>query len=98
MACNSDFVQYVVEQCGEAGNIMVKKMFGDYGLYCDGVIVGLICDNNLFLKQTRAGRELLKEVILRPPYEGAKDYFFVTDIDDREYLSKLVKATLMELF
>ena len=77
---------------------MVKKLFGDYGLYCDGVIVGLICDNNLFLKQTRAGQELLKEVILRPPYEGAKDYFFVTDIDDREYLSKLVKATLMELF
>ena len=25
-------------------------------------------------------------VILRPPYEGAKDYFYISDVDDREYL------------
>ena len=21
-----------------------------------------------------------------PPYEGAKDYFYISDVDDREYL------------
>lgn len=97
MACNSDFVQYIVDQCSEAGNITVKKMFGDYGLYCDGIIVGLICDDNLFLKQTGLGRCLLKEAVLRQPYQGAKDHFHITDIDDREYLSELVKATFREL-
>ena len=28
-----------------------------------------------------------------PPYEGAKDYFLIEDIDDREQLVKLAQAT-----
>ena len=35
MACTTDFVQYVVDQCSTAGNITIKKMFGDYGIYCN---------------------------------------------------------------
>ena len=41
MASNTDFVQYIADQCAGAGEITVKKMFGDYGIYCDGVIFGL---------------------------------------------------------
>ena len=29
MASNSDFVKYVADQCAGAGEISVKKMFGD---------------------------------------------------------------------
>ena len=36
MASSVDFVQYVVDQCGGAGEIVAKKMFGDYGIYCNG--------------------------------------------------------------
>ena len=43
MASNPDFVQYIADQCAGAGEITVKKMFGDYGIYCDGIIIGLIC-------------------------------------------------------
>ena len=32
MASNSDFVQYIADQCSQAGEIMTKKMFGDYGI------------------------------------------------------------------
>ena len=42
MASNPDFVQYIADQCAGAGEITVKKMFGDYGIYCDGVIFGII--------------------------------------------------------
>ncbi len=52
MACNPDFVQYIVDQCSGAGEIAIKKMMGDYCIYCDGVIFGLICDNNFYLKVT----------------------------------------------
>lgn len=31
------------------------------------------CDNNFYLKVTQPGKVLLKEVVLRPPYDGAKD-------------------------
>jgi len=36
MASNADFVQYIADQCSGAGEIVTKKMFGDYGIYCDG--------------------------------------------------------------
>lgn len=97
MASNADFVQYIADQCSGAGEIVVRKMFGDYGIYCDGKIFGLICDNGFYLKPTDAVRPMLREVALRPPYDGAKDYFYITDIDDRDYLSALVCETCKAL-
>ena len=85
MASNPDFVQYIADQCAGAGEITVKKMFGDYGIYCDGVIFGLVCDNHFYLKPTEAGRSLLRSIEMRPPCDGAKDYFFIEDVDDRDY-------------
>lgn len=97
MASNIDLVNYIADQCGGAGEIFTRLMFGDYAIYCDGKIFGLISDNGFYLKPTQAGMALLREVIMRPPYEGAKDYFFVPDVDDRDYLSALVRATCDEL-
>ena len=97
MASNVDFVQFVVEQCSDAGEIIVRKMMGDYCIYCDGILFGLICDNNLYIKVTEAGKALLKEVVLRPPYNGAKDYFYISDVEDRDYLTELIKTTLPAL-
>ena len=97
MACSSDLVQYIADQCSGAGEITVKKMFGEYGIYCDGKIFGLLCDDHFFVKPTDAGRSLLQTVELRPPYVGAKDYFYIADVDDHELLSALVKATCQAL-
>ena len=97
MACSSDFVDFIVDQCVGAGEISVRKMMGDYCIYCDGTIFGLICDNNLYVKVTEAGEAVLEEVVLRQPYEGAKDYFYVSNVDNRDYLEDIIKATLPEL-
>ncbi len=97
MASNTDFVQFIADQCGGAGEIVTKKMFGDYGIYCDGKIFGLICDNRFYLKPTEAARALLRLEELRPPYEGAKYYFYIADVDDRDYLSELVRVTCRAL-
>lgn len=97
MASNADFVQYIADQCSEAGEIVTKKMFGDYGIYCEGKFFGLICDDRLYIKPTEAGLKLLRTIDLRPPYEGAKDYFYIADVDDHEYLSSLVRVTCKEL-
>lgn len=97
MASNADFVQYIVDQCSGAGEIAAKKMMGDYCIYCDGILFGLICDNNLYVKVTEPGKAVLKEVILRPPYDGAKDYFYISDVDDRDYLTTLIEATIPAL-
>ena len=97
MASNPDFVQYIVDQCSGAGEIAVKKMMGDYCIYCNGVIFGLICDNNFYIKETDAGRAILRNIILRPPYEGARNYFYIDDVDDSDYLTLLVTTTLPAL-
>ncbi|MBO7467805.1 MAG: TfoX/Sxy family protein [Bacteroidaceae bacterium] len=97
MASNADFVQFVADQCSGAGEITVKKMFGDYGIYCEGIIFGLICDNRLYVKPTKKGRDVLKAVEMQKPYEGAKDYFYISDVEDRDYLALLVRETLKEL-
>ena len=97
MASNPDFVQYIADQCGGAGEIVARKMFGDYGIYCNGKIFGLICDNAFFVKPTDGGRRLLRSEELRPPYDGAKPYIYIEDVDDSDYLSALVRATCAEL-
>ena len=97
MASNADFVQYIADQCANAGEIVTRKMFGDYGIYCNGKIFGLICDDRFYLKPTEAGKALLRKLELRPPYEGAKDYFYIEEVDDHEYLSTLVHATCKAL-
>lgn len=97
MACSEDFVQYIVEQCAGAGEITARKMMGDYCLYCNSVVVGLICDNSLFIKPTEPVKQMLREVVMRPPYDGAKEYFFITDVDDRDYLAEIVKTTFINL-
>ena len=97
MASNPDFVQYITEQCSGAGEILAKKMFGDYGLYCNGLFFGLVCDNGFYVKPTEAGRKVLKQEDMRPPYPGARPCFYIEDVDDRDYVSLLVRETCKEL-
>ena len=97
MASSNDFVQYIVDQCAGAGNIEARKMFGDYCIYCNGKPFRLVCDNGFYVKSTEAGRKLLRSEDMRSPYEGAKPHFYIEDVDDRDYLSALVKATCAEL-
>jgi len=93
MASRPDFVQYIADQCSGAGVIKTRKMFGDYGIYCNDLIIGLVCDNGFYLKPTEEMESRLRRVDMRKPYEGAKPYFYIEDVDDREYLSSLVRTT-----
>ena len=77
MATRQSTVDLVLEQAGEAGNVTAKKMFGEYALYCDGKLVALICDEQLFLKPTPAARAYLGEVTEAPPYPSAKPCFLI---------------------
>ncbi len=98
MASDQNFVDFVLEQIKNAGEITAKKMFGEYGVYADGKIFGLICDNKLFVKPTVSGREFIGNVVEAPPYEGAKPSFLIEDkIEDSEWISELVRISLKEL-
>lgn len=93
MASHADFVDYVADQMQQAGAIRSRRMFGEYGLYCDGVFFAVICGDQLFAKITPAGQAAFPDLPKAPPYEGARDYFLVEDVEDREQLAKLVRVT-----
>lgn len=93
MSSKPEFVEYVAEQCRGAGEITCKKMFGEYGLYCNGKIFALVCDDQFFVKITDEVKADHPELPEKPPYEGAKNYFLVEDVDDRDFLTELVTAT-----
>lgn len=98
MASDLAFVEYVCGQVRDAGYVSFRKMFGEYVIYVGNKVVALVCDNQLFVKQTIAGRALLKTVVESPPYPGAKNHFLIgEDIEERDLMSKLFKATSSEI-
>ena len=50
MASDKSFVEFIIDQIENVGTITYKKMFGEYGIYSNGKIFALICDNKLFIK------------------------------------------------
>jgi TfoX/Sxy family transcriptional regulator of competence genes len=97
MASELSFVEFVVDQIEDAGEITFKKMFGEFGIFSDGKIFGLVCDNQLFIKPTEGGRAFIKDVVEAPPYPGAKLYFLIEDqIEDRDWLSELIRISVKE--
>lgn len=98
MPSDQKFVDFVLDQIENAGEITAKKMFGEYAIYSDEKLFGLICDNQLFIKPTTSGRAFIGNVVEAPPYEGAKPSFLIEDkIEDSEWLSELVSVTVKEL-
>lgn len=98
MATNQDFVDFIVDQIDNAGQIRTLKMFGEYGIYSDDKIFGLICDNKFFIKPTEAGRSFIGDVVEASAYPGAKMSFLIEhQLEDREWLSELIRRTVREL-
>ena len=98
MATDQDFIDFLADQMAGAGDITFKKMFGEFALYCDGKVVALVCDNQLFVKPTPAGRALIDAPVEAPPYPGAKNYFLIEDaFEDRDWISTLIRATAQAL-
>ncbi len=98
MVSDLSFVEFVVEQIQNAGIIRYKKMFGEYALYCNDKVVALVCDNQLFVKPTKTGGLFIDEIILKSPYSGAKPSFLIENqIEDKDWVSNLIKITVEEL-
>lgn len=96
MASNLSYVQFVLEQMGGAGEMTCRRMFGEYGLYCNGKYFGCICNDRTLVKITPAGEALLPDCPRGIPYEGGGE-MLLPDVEDRETLVELVRATCAAL-
>ena len=98
MPCTDEYIDYALKQLRPAGDVGARKMFGEYGLYLDGKINGLICDNQVFIKKTAAGARLLGEdALVGNAYPGAKLSFVFESLDDQDLVCQVLKETWKEL-
>ena len=93
MATDAAFADHVLDQVRGAGVVSVRKMFGEYALYCNGKVVALICDNQVFLKPLPEAAALIGAPVYGPPYPGAKPHLLLSDqMDDADLMAHLVRV------
>jgi TfoX/Sxy family transcriptional regulator of competence genes len=99
MATDRNTIAFLLDQLSALGEVSARKMFGEYCLYLSGKPVGLVCDDQLYLKPTKAGTSLIDKVVEGAPYTGAKPHLLVTadQWEDGEWLCNLVQMTAREL-
>ncbi len=62
----SEFVDYLNEVFEEFGAITSRKMFGGHGIYRDGLMFGLVADDELYFKVDKVSVGLFEEKSLEP--------------------------------
>ncbi|MBM3857505.1 MAG: TfoX/Sxy family protein [Verrucomicrobia bacterium] len=98
MGTKASTADFILDQLRSLNKVAVKKMFGEYALYCDGKVVGLICDEQLFLKITEQVKAAVGDRYReRFPYPGAKPAMLIENVDDGPWLTALVKLTAEQL-
>jgi DNA transformation protein and related proteins len=99
MSSKQATVDLILAQMVMAGNVSARKMFGEYGIYCDEKMVASVCDDQLFVKPSAAGRAFIGEVVEAAAYPGAKPSFLIspTQYKDLQWLSELIRITTQEL-
>ena len=92
MASSKEYLDFVMEQLSDVEGVTYKPMMGEYIIYCHGKIFGGVYDDRLLIKPLPAVRELLPQAPAAVPYPGAKPMLLVEDLDDREFLTDLLRA------
>jgi TfoX/Sxy family transcriptional regulator of competence genes len=99
MSTSQTTIDFILEQVSAAGDVSARKMFGEYAIYCDGKVVALVCDDQLYVKPTASGRGFVGKVVEAPPFEGAKPSLLIdaNHWDDSEWMTELVRITTRQL-
>lgn len=98
MPSSAATVEHILDVAGLGERFRARKMFGEYGLYLDEVMVALVCDEQLFLKPTAATASELGGLPTATPYPNAKPHPLADALlDDPSRLRALLMATARAL-
>lgn len=92
MASSKEYVDYISEQLSELDDIIFRPMMGEYILYYKGRIAGGIYDDRLLVKPVDAAVKFMPRADRVKPYDGAKEMLSVEEVDDAEFLTRLIDA------
>ena len=99
MASSKSTMEMLIGQMQAAGTVSARAMFGEFGIYCDGKMPALVCDDQLFVKPTPQGEAFIGAHEKAPPYPRAKPHIVVPEDrwDDARWLSDLIRITAAAL-
>jgi len=97
MPSTKDYLDFILEQLSLLEGVSHRAMMGEYILYYHGRVFGGIYDDRFLVKPVNAARELMPDASLEKPYDGAKAMLMVDNVDDREFLMRLITAMYDEL-
>ena len=72
MVASDSFAEYLREQLAPLGRVTMRRMFGKTGLFCDGLMFGMVTDNVLYLRVDDHNRAAFKEAECFPPLSYEK--------------------------
>ena len=97
MASTQEYLNFILEQLSKLSEISYRMMMGEYILYYQGKVFGGIYDNRFLVKITKSSSALLPNASKEQPYEGAKEMLLVDEVEDKDFLAKLIKSMSEEL-
>src|SRR6266567_5275718 len=72
MVASDSFAEFLREQLAPLGHVAMRRMFGKTGVFCDGVMLGMVSDNTLYFRVDDGNRDVFKEAASFPPLNYAK--------------------------
>ena len=72
MAATDSFSEFLREQLAPLGPVTMRRMFGKTGVFCHGVMLGMVTDNTLYLRVDDHNRAAFKEAASSPPLNYEK--------------------------
>lgn len=78
MGTHRETIDFILDRF-KSPTFTAKTMFGEYAIYANGKIVGLVCNDRLFVKDTPVTASLAEECEKGPPYPGAKPHYIVDE-------------------
>src|SRR5262245_55527775 len=72
MVASDSFAEFLREQLAPLGRVTTRRMFGKTGVFCDGVMFGMVTENMLYLRVDAQNREAFAEAASSPPLNYAK--------------------------
>jgi DNA transformation protein and related proteins len=72
VVASDSFAEFLREQLAPLGRITMRRMFGKTGVFCDGLMLGMVTDNTLYFRVDDDNRATFKEAESYPPLNYEK--------------------------
>ena len=72
MVASDGFAEFLREQLAPLGRVTIRRMFGKTGVFCDGLMFGMVTNDTLYFRVDDANRAVFKEAEAAPPLNYEK--------------------------